>query len=214
MSHKVEVDGLEVEVVDATHAAILRKGLASLIAKAQALAEKLRDAAPAPKDGEAKSEFMTRCTEGGGSEEACAVSWEKASASAAKDAEIVALTQAVKDAELTPAKLDEAVKSRADLIASAKVICDKVVVAGKTAAEIRRAVVDAKLGEKVKGWSDEQIATGFETMAAFASEKPSSGNLLAEAIRDKKPASSASDDKDKAYDENVSRMKDAWRTKK
>lgn len=129
----------------------------------------------------------------------------------AKDAEIAALAQQVKDAELTPAKLDEAVKARAALIATAKSINDADY-EGKTDGEIRRMVVDAKLGEKAKDWSDAQVATGFETMAAFASAKPSDEDKLAGAIKDKKPAPTGRAVADEAWAKRNASMKDAWKT--
>jgi hypothetical protein len=98
----------------------------------------------------------------------------------AKDAEIAKLTTdltaattkvttletQLKDAELTPAKLDKLVADRKVVGEKAKVLHPAVVVDGKTDAEIRRQVVDAKLGDAAKGWTDEQVTVSFDTLAA------------------------------------------------
>lgn len=85
-----------------------------------------------------------------------------------KDAAIATLQTQLADAKMTPEKLDAAVKSRAAVIDSAKALMGNVVVDGKSESEIRRQVVDAKLGEKAKGWSDEAIEASFNTLAAAA----------------------------------------------
>lgn len=84
----------------------------------------------------------------------------------AKDAEIVTLKQQVADSALTPAKLDAAVAARAVVVDSARKVMPAVVVDGKTEAEIRRQVVDARLGDASKGWSDDQITASFNTLTS------------------------------------------------
>lgn len=82
-------------------------------------------------------------------------------------AENATLKQQVKDAELTPAKLDALVAERSEINGKAAVIMgDKLVTDGKTATEVRRQVVDFKLGDAAKGWSDEQVAISFATLTA------------------------------------------------
>lgn len=96
---------------------------------------------------------------------------------AAKDEEIGALKADLKkaqDAALKPADLDKLVADRAALVASIKAIDSKIVVDGKTEAELRKAAVAAKLGdEMVKDASDAEIAGMFKALAKDV--KPASG---------------------------------------
>jgi hypothetical protein len=85
-------------------------------------------------------------------------------------ATIATLQQQLKDAAITPEKLDQMVADRGVVIGKAKaVLGDKLVVTGKTEADIRRQVVDAKLGDSAKGWSDDAVAASFATLTANAS---------------------------------------------
>ena len=84
---------------------------------------------------------------------------------ATKDAEIATLKQQVADAAMTPAKLRDAAKAYS-------IVCDKAKALGVQFAQdadevaIRRAVVDAKLGDAAKGWTDEQVSISFATLTA------------------------------------------------
>jgi hypothetical protein len=91
---------------------------------------------------------------------------EDKKASETKDAEIATLKKQVEDSAMTPAKLDDAVKARAVVVDAAKKVLSSVVVDGKTDSEIRRQVVDSKLGDVAKDWSDEQVAASFNTLSA------------------------------------------------
>lgn len=84
-----------------------------------------------------------------------------------KDAEIATLKKQVEDAKVTPAKLDEMVKTR-DAIAkkAAAVLGKDADLKDKTDVEIRRMVVDKKLGEAAKGWNDDQVKASFDTLTA------------------------------------------------
>lgn len=83
-----------------------------------------------------------------------------------KDGEIAALKQQLKDAEVTPVKLDAAVTARAKIVADAKRISPNVVVDGKTNIEIQRAAVTAKLGEPTaKGMTDAGIEGAFAALS-------------------------------------------------
>lgn len=85
----------------------------------------------------------------------------------AKDAEIATLKKQAEDGKITPDKLDALVSDRATVIGKAKAMLgDKLVSDGKTDAEIRRQVVDAKLGEVAKDWSDEAVTASFNTLSA------------------------------------------------
>jgi uncharacterized protein len=83
-----------------------------------------------------------------------------------RDAEITTLKQKVADSVLTPAKLDEAVRMRASVVDTARQVLPSVIVDGKTEIEIRRQVVDSKMGDKAKGWNDEQVIASFNTLTA------------------------------------------------
>lgn len=121
-----------------------------------------------------------------------------------KDAAIATLQTQLADAQMTPAKLDAAVKSRAAVIDSAKALMGNVVIDGKTEAEIRRQVVDAKLGEKSKGWSDEAISASFSTLAGGSTATRD----YADAFKTN-PVPVA--DADKAYQAYLDRTSNAWK---
>jgi hypothetical protein len=77
------------------------------------------------------------------------------------------LEQQLKDAELTPAKLQDAAKAYAGTVAKAKKIAPAVTVSDEMdEPTIRRAVVAARLGDAAKDWSDEQVAISFDTLAS------------------------------------------------
>lgn len=86
--------------------------------------------------------------------------------------EVTALKSQLADAT-DPAKQAARDAARTKVIAdSQKIIPGKVIVDGKTDAEIRRATVDAKLGDAAKGMSDDAITGAF---AALADAKPGAG---------------------------------------
>jgi hypothetical protein len=80
------------------------------------------------------------------------------------EGEKVVLEQKAKDAG-DPAKLEQKVKDRAELIAQAKAIEPKVVTDSKSDAEIRKAVVEAKLGDAAKDMDEPRIAGAFLALA-------------------------------------------------
>lgn len=82
-----------------------------------------------------------------------------------KDGEIAALEQKVKDAEVSPAQLEKLVADRSALIAQAKTIDPNIVTDGKTEGEIRKAVVQAKLGDAAKDMNDGAISGAFAVLA-------------------------------------------------
>jgi len=88
---------------------------------------------------------------------------------AAKDTEIGTLKADLKkaqDAAIKPADLDKMVADRASLVALVRTIDSKIVVDGKSDAELRKAAVTAKLGdEMVKDASEAEIAGMFKALA-------------------------------------------------
>lgn len=84
-----------------------------------------------------------------------------------KDGEIAVLKKQVEDGKMTPAQIDAAVQARQSVIADAKAITGADVTAdGKTDADIRRAAVEAKLGDAAKGMDDAAIAGAFKALRA------------------------------------------------
>jgi len=99
---------------------------------------------------------------------------------ATKDAEIATLKQQLLDAK-NPAAIDAAVKARAAVVDAAKKILPAVVVDGKSDVEIKRQVVDSKLGETAKGWNDEQVSASF---VALSVAPAAPNDPFASAVRD------------------------------
>ncbi len=86
----------------------------------------------------------------------------------AKDGEITALKQQLEDAKVTPEKLQQMADARADVIGKAKALDPKVVTDGKTDAEIRKAAVLAKLGDKAADMTDAAIEGAFAALTVDA----------------------------------------------
>ena len=95
---------------------------------------------------------------------------------------VTALEAKVKDAEdkSAPAALDALVAARSELVAKAKAVVADVAVDGKTDAEIRKAVVLAKLGDAAKDMDDAAITGAFAVIAADA--KPETKNIAPRAV--------------------------------
>lgn len=126
---------------------------------------------------------------------------EKDAEIARKDAEIDSL----KGKQLTDAQIDERVRARADLIATAKGIADADY-SGKSEAEIRRAAVVAKLGDAaVKDKTEAYVAARFDILAEDAASADPVRTHLRQ--QDGKPAMPA-DNGQAAYE---SRLTDAWK---
>jgi hypothetical protein len=97
---------------------------------------------------------------------------------ATKDAEIATLKQQVVDAKVTPKKLNEMARARSHVEQRAKALLDSVLLEEKSDEEIRRQVVNAKLGEVAKGWTDDMIAASFNTLTVAVGDSFSpNGNL-------------------------------------
>lgn len=118
---------------------------------------------------------------------------------AKKDAQIADLTGKVLDA----AALDKLVADRADLVARAKSLDVNVVTDGKSAAEIKRAVVESKLGDAAKGKSEAYLDAAFDLL----------GDGKADPLKDAlgKTVTTAVADLDKVYDEQRATLQDAWK---
>ena len=89
-------------------------------------------------------------------------------AAATKDGEIAALRQKLADAEMTPQKLSDAVAARTAVAAGYKALTGKDAPATMSDADMRRAAVAAKLGDKAAPLTDEGIAGAFAAFTADA----------------------------------------------
>lgn len=121
-------------------------------------------------------------------------------------AKIAALESQLKDAAVTPAKLDQMVKDREAVAGRARALFSTVVVDGKTVGEIRRQVVDAKLGETAKSYTDDQVTVAFDTLTAGVTAE--SGASLHDTSRVFSTPPSNLEDKYIARDK---RIEDAWK---
>lgn len=130
-----------------------------------------------------------------------------ATAMAAKDADLAkkdAEIDGLKSKQVTDAQLDERVKARGDLIAQAKSIHDADYT-GKSDAEIRKAVVVAKIGDAaIAGKTDAYIDARFDLLAEDAAKDPVRAHMRSQ---DGKPHNPA-DNGQSAYEQ---RLQDAWK---
>lgn len=193
----VIVDGMEVQVADVSQS-VLKRALASLENQITKLKEKVAE----EEDKRGKSDAAL--------DEAKS---EHEKAIAAKDAEIATVKKQLEDAEAkcSPEAMDAAVKDRENLIAKAKAMLgDKLVVDGRSDADIRKQVVTAHLGDASKEYSDEQIKVSFDTLARSAKAEDGT-KRLAEHISNSGQSMSQQDKANEAYTGYVSDMQNAWR---
>jgi hypothetical protein len=121
-----------------------------------------------------------------------------------KDGEIAALNQKLKDAELTPAKLDAAVVARAKVIGDAKKVAgDKMTFDGKTDAQIRREAVEARLGDVAKTLSDDAINGAFLSYAADAKADDPLRRVISSGVRS---SDAALQDEADAYADSIASL--------
>lgn len=129
----------------------------------------------------------------------------------AKEGEIAALTAQLRDAELTPARLDEAVAARGRLTAEARRIGgEALAVDGRGDAEIRRAAVAARIGDAAsREMSDAAVEGAFRVLAAPASPGASRPDPLRQALADR-PLSG--DARSEALRRRDARLTGAWKS--
>ncbi|WP_343711900.1 DUF2213 domain-containing protein [Inquilinus sp.] len=130
-----------------------------------------------------------------------------------KDGEITGLKAQLADAQITPAKLDAAVAARAAVIADARKIAgDKLVVDGKTEAEIRRAAVAAKIGDAAaKDLADAAVEGAFRVLvpAGQGGAGQARQDPLRAALADQQPG--GGDQREAAWQARQKRIGDAWK---
>lgn len=126
-------------------------------------------------------------------------------------AEVATLKKQAEDSAMTPDKLDAMVKDRAEISGKAKAILgDKLVVDGKSTTDIKRQVVDAKLGDAAKGWTDDQVSVSFATLTAGVKATDSAAPATARAAF-AAPHLGDGDPREAAYARRDQRMADAWK---
>lgn len=125
-----------------------------------------------------------------------------------KDGEIAVLKKQVEDGKMTPAQIDAAVQARQAVITDAKAITGAdVTVDGKTDGDIRRAAVDAKLGDAAKGMDDAAIAGAFKALRASVVDADPVRGVIKDGPQqiDRKPVETA-------HAGYVTNLQDAWKT--
>lgn len=197
---KVLVDGVTVEMTD-TAQQIVDRHIQKLGDQIQSLTKKLSDA---EEQLSAAEEARKK------KEEEAAAAKAKAEAEKANDAaKITALETKVRDSEITPEKLDQMVKDREAVVARARAILPSVVADGKSVGEIRRQVVDSRLGEKSKSYTDDQVSVAFDTLTVGVAQTEDSRSGIADATRVfSAPPQNLTD----AYSARDKRLQDAWKT--
>lgn len=193
------IDGITVELSDIAASVVMRR-IKNLETEAGDLHTKLSAAALKAKAQDEKNE------------ESDAKFKKKGETDAAT---IATLQQQLTDAAMTPAKLDALVRDRSETAVKGKLVMgDKFVSDGKTVSEMRRQVVDAKLGEASKGWSDDAITASFATLTAGITQDAVSQHISsADALRNTfKGAPAVVDDGAKARANYNTRLQDAWKT--
>lgn len=131
---------------------------------------------------------------------------------AAKDEEIGTLKADLKkaqDAAIKPADLDKMVADRAALVATVKAVDGKIVVDGKTDAELRKAAVAAKLGdEMVKDASDAEISGMFKAIAKDAKPADPFKSVLSDGVA---PQGDMRAQADAARNARNQELRDGWK---
>jgi len=194
------VDGVSVEFTTDQSAQIVQRALDA--------------AAKSLKDAQEKSAEEIAALKKKAAEDAATITTLTTTADGLK-AENETLKKTVEDSKMTPAKLDALVADRAVVTGKAKaVLGDKLVVDGKTDAEIKKQVVDAKLGDKAKGWSDDQISISFDTLTADVKADESTGTRDARVAFSQPGHNGGGVNRtqaDAAYEKRSANMSDAWK---
>jgi len=139
-------------------------------------------------------------------------------ASQTKDGEIIALKQQLKDAELTPQQIDEKVREKLAVVGKVvAVLGDKYVTDGKSNEELRRAVVESKVGVEVtKSMSDAAVGGAFiayTSMPAKQQYTPSKSNGvidLASALVGDQEATDLRAKADAAWEKRGKILENSW----
>lgn len=189
----IVVDGVSIELEDGVSADVISRALASK----GALETQITSLSDALKQEQTKvAEATTQ--------------------SATKDATIATLQTQLKDAEMTPAKLDQMVRDRHEVIVKSRaVLGDALVIDSKSDKEMRRQVVDAKMGETAKGWNDDMVAASFAAITKDVKPETAAGSNGSSNFTDfartfSQPGVGV-DIRDKAYDDYDKDLTNAWK---
>ncbi len=129
----------------------------------------------------------------------------------AKDAEIADLTAKLADAQITPAKLADAAKVYADVQAKAKALGVQFASDADTHT-IKKAVVDAKMGDKAKDYSAEHIGIAFDSLTAGVKVEDALANNGVQPIGAPKIVGDAAQDLADAQSKAAEYRRNAWKT--
>lgn len=132
-------------------------------------------------------------------------------AMATKDAELAAKDAKIADLEskiLTDAALDARVQARADLLGKAKALVADLDTAGKSDADIRKAVVLAKRGAAMADKSPAYIDAAFDLLT----EDAGAADPVRNALKDSKPILDARTEAENARSEHLKSLRDGWKT--
>lgn len=142
---------------------------------------------------------------------------ETAKVTETKDAEIAVMKKQLADSAITPEKLDTLVKDRAVVVGKARtVLGDKLVADGKSIDDIRKQVVDAKMGDAAKNYSVDAVTAAFNalTVDVKTTDAATIGNdPLARDLSFTADGVTHDADLNKAYADRDQRLRDAWKPK-
>jgi uncharacterized protein len=124
-------------------------------------------------------------------------------------AKATTLEAQLKDAELTPAKLDALVKDRQLVADKAAKILPTVVIDGKSVDEIMKQVVDSKIGEAAKDWKADMVKVSFDTLTAGVVITNDGVDRSRQAFSHAPAPSTIT--MDAAYDKRDKKLEDAWK---
>lgn len=150
MTHQVIVDGVSLQVADAATAQLITKALKDAGAEAEKATNDKKALDKKIADMEMELSELKK---------------QRDAEKTTNDSIIADMKAKLADAQ-SPAAIDAAVKARALVIDSAKKVLAAVVIDGKTDEEIKRQVVDAKLGDAAKGWDAGKIDASFAALCA------------------------------------------------
>lgn len=129
---------------------------------------------------------------------------------ATKDAKIATLEQAVKDAKPTPAQLRDAGKALMLTAGKAKALGVNVTDA-MDEAEIMAATVSAKMGDKAKDWTADQVAASFTVLTADVKVGDVTTDGIRSIVMSGVTMGDAHTDYVTAQDKRRNDMRDAWK---
>lgn len=210
------VDGLEVQVMDSA-ATVIQRTISALEAKYQTLHDKFKKKEEEDEDDE--EEFKKKDDAIKARDETIKVKDKEIET---KAGEIAALKTQLDEAnkKASPQAIDSAARERASVIDKANTIMgSRLKTDGMTVSDIRRAVVDARVGN-CKNWSDDRVEGAFDAMQtnAFSQDRRNGPqNTIEDAVRVfGRPGigyQSPAEARDKAYSDYDSGISEAWRGK-